>query len=151
MICSHKISVLIKLFEHFLSKLSVLTHENSIKRIYLPLKWSFLNIAPFPVFWIGSITQNENPETPEIINLLKTLIFFFKLSKTLFTYAKTMMLWLWIPIRPKYNLSTNLQHNYYCFLLIKSLTRFNFLVLWKLQDQFWFMKIAPQSFFCQWN
>ena len=134
-----------------MSKLSVLTHENSIPLIYLPLKWSFLNIAPFPSFRIVSITQNENPETPEIINLLKTLIFFFKLSKTLFRYAKTMMLRLWIPMRPKCNLSTNLQHDFYCFLLIKSLTRFNFLVLLKLQDQFWFMKIAPQSFVCQWN
>ena len=150
MISSQKISVLIKPFEHFLPKLSVLTHENSIPLIYLPLKWSFLNIAPFPSFWIGSITQSGNPETPEIINLLKTLIFFFKLSKTLFTYAKTMMLRLWIPIRPKYNLPTNLQHNFYCFLLIKSLTKFNFLVLLKLQDQFWFL-VLLQSFVCPWN
>ena len=123
-ISSQKISVLIKLFEHFLSKLSVLTHENSIPLIYLPLEWSFLNIPPFPFFRIGSITQNENPEMPGIINSLKMLIFFYKLSKTLLTYAKTIMLRLWIPIRPKYNLSTNLQRNFYCFPLTKSLTRF---------------------------
>ena len=104
---------------------------------------------------IGPITQNEIPETLETINSLKTLIFFFKLAKSLFTYAKTVMLRLWISIRPTYNFSTNLQHNWYCFLLMKSLPRFIFLVLLKLQDfwlQFVSMKIAPQSFFvCQWN
>ena len=120
-----------------------MTHENSIPPICLPPKRSFLNIPPFSSFQIGSITQNGNPETPEIINSLKMLIFFFKLSKTLFTYAKTIILRLWILLNSTN--STNLQHNFYCFLLIKSLTRFNFLVLLKLQDQFWLVKIAPQK------
>ena len=89
------ISSQIQLFEKTLSKESVLTHENSISLIYLLLKWNFLNILSFPWFLIGSIAQSKYQEMLEIIKSLKTWIFFFKLSKTLPTYARTMMLRLW--------------------------------------------------------
>ena len=44
---------------------SVLSRKNSINLICLPMEQGLLNFPSFPAFRIGSIAQNEKPETPE--------------------------------------------------------------------------------------
>ena len=61
----------------------------------------FLIISSFLSFKIGSIAQNENPETLEIIDSLNTLNFLGQISKTLPIYARIMMLRVSAPVRPK--------------------------------------------------
>ena len=60
--------------------------------MYLLLKQGFLKFLLFLSFRIDSTAQDENTETPEISEPLKTLNFFVNLSETLPPYARTMIL-----------------------------------------------------------
>ena len=60
--------------------------------MYLLLKQGFLKFLLFLSFRIDSTAQDENTETPEISEPLKTLYFFVNLSETLPPYARTMIL-----------------------------------------------------------
>ena len=62
---------------------SKLVNENSTPVICFVLKWGFLSCPSLQSFRIGSIAQNENPETLEIFKSLKFLNFFVKFKKTL--------------------------------------------------------------------
>ena len=44
---------------------SVLSRKNSNNLICLPMEQGLLNFPSFPTFRIGSIAQNEKPETSE--------------------------------------------------------------------------------------
>ena len=72
-----------ELFESFSSKRSVLAHENNTPFLNLTLKRGFLNFPSFSSFRIGSKGQKKNPEKLEILESLKTLIFFLSSSKRL--------------------------------------------------------------------
>ena len=60
--------------------------------MYLLLKQGFVKFLLFLSFRIDSIAQDENTETPEIFEPLKTLNCFVNLSETLPPYARTMIL-----------------------------------------------------------
>ena len=107
----------------------------------------------FPSFRIGTTAQNKNPEAPGILNSLNTLNFICQPPKDSTCISQNNDFKTLNPSQTKINqhLSANLPHNLYCFLLIKSLTRFNFLGKLKLNDQFWLMSKISQSFICSWN
>ena len=50
---------------------SVLSRKNSINLICLPMEQGLLNFPSFPTFRIGSIAQNEKPETPGNFSLVE--------------------------------------------------------------------------------
>ena len=64
-----------------------------------------------------------------------------------------MTLRIWIPHKPQktYFSQTIAPSEVYSFLLKNSLSRWNFLDIFHLNDQFRPMKIAPHSLICHWN
>ena len=73
----------------------------------------FSKCSAVSVFQNWLYDSERKPRNTRIINSFDYFDFLFQpLKDSLFTYAKTMMLRLWISIR---HLSTNLQHKFYCF------------------------------------
>ena len=116
------------------------------------MKLGFLNFRSIPSFRIGFIVQNENPEMLEIFKPLKTLNFLCQdLSDSTFisqnNYFSSLIS---NKNQIKWYVSTDLPYNFYCLLLMKSLTRFSFLVILKLHDQFgWWQKHSNHLFASQ--
>ena len=103
----------------------------------------------FPSFRIISIAQNENPEMLEIFKPLKTLNFLCQdlWDSTYISQNNYFSSLISNKNQIKWYVSTDLPYNFYCLLLIKSLTRFNFLVILKLHDQFgWWQKYSNHLF-----
>ena len=73
----------------------------------------FSKCSAVSVFQNWLYDSERKPRNTRIINSFDYFDFLFQpLKDSLFAYAKTMMLRLWILIR---HLSTNLQHKFYCF------------------------------------
>ena len=73
-----KTSVHIKLLWNSAPAGSILAHRNIIPFIYWPLKLGCLNFRSFPSFRIGSLFQNDNPETREGFNVRDVHCFLLK-------------------------------------------------------------------------
>ena len=109
--------------------------------IYTPVKLGFLNFPSFPSFRIFCIAQNENREVSEVFHYLKPFI--FKSRKSLpqnlcLNSCKTQV---------NQFSSTIIPRDFYCFLLKKSLTRFNCLLIFPLQDTVGLLLTGVSKFF----
>ena len=103
----------------------------------------------FCKFSVVSVFSNENPETPEIFKSMQKLYFLFQVFKNFFCLCK----------KKKFNSlnfsktqvnqfsQTNAPRDFHCFLLNKSLPRWNFLKIFHPNGQLRPIKIAPTHLF----